>query len=88
MTLPDLHPMATVLPETASFPLRHSGGSQSKSFPAAVTQVLSVQESIEASEDFHSIADPPQDREPPIRLNTPQFVTMPRSSGVKDRTST
>lgn len=85
-TLPDRHPMATVLRPIAILPLRHSEGSQSKSFPATVTQVLSVQAMVGASEDCHGIADPARGCEPPITANTPQFVTIPRLSGVRERT--
>ncbi|KAF5707247.1 hypothetical protein FMUND_11205 [Fusarium mundagurra] len=58
---------------STTFPSRHSGGSQSKSFPAAVTQVSSIQVSIAAFEDCHAVADSAEDCKPPVKANVPRL---------------
>ncbi|KAJ3469750.1 hypothetical protein MRS44_003815 [Fusarium solani] len=70
-TLPDRQPIATEFPETAAVPSRHSAGSQSKSVPAVVTQVLSRKPSPETIKDCDGMAGFKEDITSPVKEKTP-----------------
>lgn len=51
-------------------------------------RISPLQASIEVAEDIGEREGSTQGSEPPVKVNTPRFVTMPPPSDIKERTFT